>query len=153
MKYYNYDIVFAEIPAQTTLAINLADCPNRCPGCHSPWLQQQQGTELTTDTLSALIDYYHRAITCVCFMGGDNDHSAVVSLARFVAEKYEGLRRGWYSGCDELPADFPIGLFDYIKLGRYVQELGDLTQTGTNQRLYNILDGQMYPMTVAKGAK
>ena len=30
VRYYNFDIVFAEIPGETTLAINIANCPNRC---------------------------------------------------------------------------------------------------------------------------
>ncbi len=36
VRFCNYDVVFAEIPGETTLAINIAGCPNRCPGCHSP---------------------------------------------------------------------------------------------------------------------
>lgn len=40
VRYHNFDIVFAEIPDETTLAINITNCPNRCPGCHSPHLQR-----------------------------------------------------------------------------------------------------------------
>ena len=36
VRYHNFDVVFAEIPGETTLAINITNCPNRCPGCHSP---------------------------------------------------------------------------------------------------------------------
>ena len=36
LKYAGYDIVFQEIPDEVTLAISLTNCPNRCPGCHSP---------------------------------------------------------------------------------------------------------------------
>ena len=34
LRYTDYDIVFREIPDETTLAVNLAGCPNRCPGCN-----------------------------------------------------------------------------------------------------------------------
>ncbi|MEG2282023.1 MAG: anaerobic ribonucleoside-triphosphate reductase activating protein, partial [Rikenellaceae bacterium] len=71
LKYVNYDIVFQEIPDEVTLAINLSNCPNRCLGCHSPYLQQDIGEPLSEEVLSKLIDKYGSAITCVCFMGGD----------------------------------------------------------------------------------
>ena len=47
MKYYNYDVVFQEIPDETTLAINISNCPCRCPGCHSKFLWEDVGVELT----------------------------------------------------------------------------------------------------------
>ena len=34
VRFYNFDIVFAEIPDEVTLAINITGCPYRCPGCH-----------------------------------------------------------------------------------------------------------------------
>ena len=38
MKYVNESVVFAEIPDEVTLAINISNCPCRCPGCHSKFL-------------------------------------------------------------------------------------------------------------------
>ena len=55
VRYYNFDIVFAEIPGETTLAINIANCPNRCPGCHSPHLQADAGHVLDAAELRALL--------------------------------------------------------------------------------------------------
>lgn len=43
VRYHNFDIVFAEIPCETTLAINITNCPNRCRGCHSLHLQADMG--------------------------------------------------------------------------------------------------------------
>ena len=58
VRYYNFDIVFAEIPGETTLAINIANCPNRCPGCHSPHLQADAGHVLDAAELRALLERY-----------------------------------------------------------------------------------------------
>ena len=46
VRYHNFDVVFAEIPGETTLALNITGCPNRCPGCHSPHLQADEGRVL-----------------------------------------------------------------------------------------------------------
>ena len=81
VRYYNFDIVFAEIPGETTLAINIANCPNRCPGCHSPHLQADAGHVLDAAELRALLKKYGRSVTCVCFMGGD---AAPYRIARLV---------------------------------------------------------------------
>ena len=35
LKYANFDVVFQEVPDEVTLAINITNCPNQCPGCHS----------------------------------------------------------------------------------------------------------------------
>ena len=48
IKYVPEDtqVVFAEIPDEVSLAINISCCPHRCPGCHSPYLQKDYGVEL-----------------------------------------------------------------------------------------------------------
>ena len=48
IKYTDTQIVFSEIPDEITLAINISNCQNNCPGCHSPYLKQNIGKELTT---------------------------------------------------------------------------------------------------------
>lgn len=138
IRYYNFDIVFAEIPDQTTLAINITGCPNRCPGCHSPHLRQEIGCPLDEKELDRLLSQYARSITCVAFMGGDADPSGIALLAKHVKRYHPILQTGWYSGRDELPDDFPVHLFDYIKLGAWIESLGPLNAPTTNQRLYRI---------------
>ena len=52
LKYVNYDIVFQEFPDEVTLAINLSLCPNGCPGCHSAYLKEDIGEELTEENIT-----------------------------------------------------------------------------------------------------
>jgi len=70
LKYTEYDIVFQEIPDETTLAINISNCPYQCPGCHTPELQENVGKRLDMKVIARLLDKYS-TITCICFMGGD----------------------------------------------------------------------------------
>ena len=148
LRYHNFDVVFAEIPGEVTLALNLTGCPNRCPGCHSPHLQGEGGRPLDERELLALIDCYGRSVTCLCFMGGDAAPDEVARLAAVVRRAAPALRTGWYSGRPELPEGIRPGLFDYVKLGPWVEALGPLTAPTTNQRLYRIApDGTMSDIT------
>ncbi len=138
LKYYNYDIVFQEIPDEVTLAVNITNCPNRCKGCHSPHLQKDVGEELDEERIASFIDKYASAITCFCFMGGDADPLEVNRLARFIRVRYPELKTAWYSGCATLPESFDVQSFHYIKLGSYVEEWGTLKSETSNQHLFEI---------------
>jgi anaerobic ribonucleoside-triphosphate reductase activating protein len=138
LKYYNYDIVFQEIPDKVTLAINLSCCPNRCKGCHSPWLREDVGEELNEKTLDNIISKYINAINCVCFMGGDNNPKEIESLAKHIHNNYSNKTVGWYSGKDSLSQEVNQNNFNYIKIGSYKEEFGSLKNNKTNQRLYKI---------------
>ncbi len=149
MKFASYDIVFQEIPGEVTLALNLSGCPNHCKGCHSPHLQEDTGEELTESVLCALLNRYGNAITCVCFMGGDNSPDEVLELAQFVRRRgainraptnATTIKTAWYSGKSEIYENAQH-YFDYIKVGRYIDELGGLNSPTTNQRLYKISQG------------
>jgi len=136
LKYLNTDIVFQEIPNETTLAINLTKCPCRCPGCHSPWLWQDIGEELTISSLCGLIDVYRNSITCVCFMGGDTSPEEVQAMAVELKQLYSRYKVAWYSGRQHVPGNIDKQVFDYIKLGPYNAFLGPLSSPSTNQQLF-----------------
>ena len=144
LKYYNYDIVFQEIPDEVTLAVNITNCPHRCVGCHSPHLHQNIGIELNTAALDRLLDMYGKQITCVCFMGGDRQPKDVVALARYLRQ-HSHLKVAWYSGNDTLPHN--AKLFDYVKVGGYQEKLGGLRSRTTNQRLYRYTNGHSEDIT------
>lgn len=147
LKFWNYDIVFQEIPDETTLAINLTNCPNHCAECHSKHLWEDIGTELNEDTLAQLLEPYRQVITCVCFMGGDREPEAVDRLAAHIRREQAELKTAWYSGRQMLSPKVSICNFDYIKLGPYLPECGSLKSKTTNQRLYRIDSGELVDIT------
>jgi len=139
LRYHSYNIVFQEVPDEVTLAINLSNCPNGCKGCHSPNLQQDIGQELDDAVVESLLHKYGDAISCVCFMGGDAEPQAVQRLAAFIKNTTRTqLKTAWYSGKAKLPENFSCEHFDYIKLGPYVEKLGGLDASTTNQRFYKV---------------
>lgn len=146
IKYVTTEVVFREIPEETTLAINISNCPFHCKGCHSPELWEDIGKELTPSEFGDLLRQ-NEGITCVCFMGGSVKE--IVTLLKKVSElepireKLQHLRVGWYTGDNNLcsqvsPMDYFL-YFDYIKLGPYIKELGPINKETTNQRLYRIV--------------
>lgn len=132
IKYVQTEVVFSEIPDEITLAINISNCPHRCPGCHSAYLQQNVGEALTLDVLENLIKE-NNGITCVAFMGDGGDFNEIFLLGVFV--KNEGLKVALYTGAEDVPTRF-WEEFDYIKVGPYIEKLGPLNKETTNQRLY-----------------
>ena len=147
IKYYNSMVVFEEIPNEITLAINITNCPCHCKGCHSKFLWEDIGTELTFDELDKLIEK-NDGITCVCFMGGDNDPKYVNKLAKHIIEtKPDNIKVAWYSGRDLINENINLNYFDYIKIGHYDDNFGGLNKKTTNQKLYNIyFDKEDKPM-------
>ena len=136
LKCYSYDIVCQEIPDEVTLAVNISCCPNRCPGCHSPWLWENAGRPLDEALIEELMESYGSAITCFCFMGGDAAPEEIERMARWIHERWPQIRTGWYSGKDTLPAGFDSAVLDYLKLGPYIAELGGLKSPQTNQKFF-----------------
>lgn len=138
VKYYNVEVVFEEIPTEISLAINITNCQNRCPGCHSPYLQNDVGTELTNHELDNLIKA-SPGITCVVFMGEGNDIQTIEDLSSMVQHKYK-LKTALYSGREyDQIEDHVWNSFDYVKVGPYKKEFGPLNDPNTNQRLYRMI--------------
>lgn len=135
LKYVDTKIVFAEVPNEVTLAINISNCPCHCKGCHSSYLAEDIGTELTFEELLRLYSR-NAGVTCISFMGGDSDPAYINKLAEVLKEGELPVRTAWYSGRQELDKNINLENFDYIKLGPYMEEYGPLTRRGTNQRFY-----------------
>lgn len=137
IKYTNYNIVFKEVPDETTLAINISNCPHKCEECHSDYLRQNIGKLLTPDELDTIIKYFY-GITCICFMGGDANKKDINQLANYIKMNYPTLKVAWYSGDNTISSKIDIKNFDYIKIGEYNKEKGPLNSKTTNQIFYKV---------------
>lgn len=135
LKFTNYMVTFREVPDEISLCINISNCPNRCPGCHSKELWEDIGEELTNEKLCSLIEK-NKGITCVCFMGGDSDPKRVEELCKLVKTNFPALLTCWYSGKRECSID--LSYLNYLKLGPYIEQLGGLDHPTTNQRFYEV---------------
>lgn len=136
LKYVNTSVVFQEIPDEVTLAINISNCPCRCPGCHSKFLWTDTGQPLTESSLTEIISSYGGDITCIAFMGGDADPKEIDALATYIHRNYPGYHVAWYSGRVRISSEIDRNNFEYIKIGPYLKHLGSLKDKTTNQRLY-----------------
>lgn len=137
IKYVPEDtqVVFREIPDEITLAINVSNCQHHCEGCHSPYLREDIGEELTVEVLDKLLEK-NDGVSCVCFMGEGNDPEALHKLILHLKEKDKSLAVALYSGADDVTDEFYWENLDYIKIGHYNSECGPLDNENTNQRLY-----------------
>lgn len=148
IKFVDTKIVFQEVPDEVSLAINLSNCPCHCKGCHSPYLAEDIGDELTIERLTQLATEAN-GITCVAFMGGDSDTKRLNRLSKWVQDELD-LKVAWYSGRQELSPNIDLKNFDIIKLGPYIEELGGLNNPNTNQRMYKY--SELYSdITIGKG--
>ena len=146
LKYLNTQVTFAEVPDEITLCINITGCKNGCKNCHSSYLAQDIGTELTFNEVRKLIKK-NSGISCIALMGGDAEPDKVNTLASFITNHYNSIKTAWYSGRQELSDSIDLFNFDYIKLGPYKEEFGPLNSRTTNQRFYKVNGKELVDIT------
>ena len=126
LKHTGTQIVFQEVPGEVSLAINLSLCPHHCTDCHSPELQTDIGEVLNYKELERLIEPHKDEVSCIVFMGGDNDVWELYGCAKFVRQQFN-KKTCWYSGRDTISDRVPWHhAWDYIKLGHYDPACGGL---------------------------
>ena len=146
LKYLNTQVTFAEVPDEITLCINITGCKNGCKNCHSSYLAQDIGTELTFNEVRKLIKK-NSGISCIALMGGDAEPDKINTLASFIINHYGSIKVAWYSGRQELNNNIDLCNFDYIKLGPYKEEFGPLNSRTTNQRFYKVNGKELVDIT------
>ena len=129
-------VVLEEIPDRLTLAVEVSNCRGNCPGCHSPFLREDVGVELTAAVIDRLVaDNF--GVDCFLFLGEGRDPETLLALAAHVRSL--GLKAALYSGREDVE-DAVWAAFDYVKVGPYRAECGPLNARTTNQRLYRALE-------------
>ena len=139
----NYGITTAEIPGKTTFFLEIGNCLQNCPGCHSPHLSKEDSPYLDAFMVEQLIASHLRQypdVNAVLLMGGTTNKGVTLSeLKGIIARTYcnFGVPCGLYSGRDERLLDFVdwAGLY-WLKTGSYVEAKGGLESPATNQRFY-----------------
>lgn len=148
LKYLGYSIVFQEVPNEVTLAINISGCPHKCVGCHSKYLWEYKGNYISND-LDDLVAKYQGLITCVCFMGGDQNQDELTQLLIHI--KQSKLKTALYTGLDSLNNlnIKTLSNLDYCKIGRYNSSCGGIDNPNTNQKMFkwNLREGRWVDIT------
>lgn len=129
------DIVMEEIPHKVTLALEISNCQGNCIGCHSPFLREDIGEELTPEVIDRLIaDNF--GVNCVLLLGEGKDPETLREMARQIRQRHPDVETALYSGRVAVEDEL-FDLFDFVKVGPYIKEFGPLNNPGTNQRLYH----------------
>lgn len=140
----NTDITFNELPDKMAYAIELGACKQHCVGCHSPELQEEDAP-LTSllDILEEAQDAIDAGANAIVVMGGTNNkHITEESLIALLQDLSDIAPTGLYSGSENEERDKMIALeghCTWLKIGPYVDALGGLESTRTNQRFYRIM--------------
>lgn len=140
MLLHSHAITTSEVPGELALALNISGCPFSCTDCHTPELQNNVGLALTEELFLELLDE-NKGISVVCFMGGDTHKEELVGLLSLA--KSNGLKTCLYTGAQYVHPTV-LKLLDFLKVGKYISELGGLGSISTNQRFYYLKTGELW---------
>lgn len=138
MKYANYAVTMAEVPDEISLCISITGCDIQCKGCHSSYLWEEHGIDLTFTEIDSLVEK-NKGISCICLMGG-NDFEDLKALFSYIKQRHK-LKVAWYTGLSFVDDKITFSLvekLDYLKTGPYNEELGGLDKRESNQKFWKI---------------
>lgn len=148
IKYTEVRTTFAEIPCEINLCFSISNCAGVCANCHSPELRTNIGKDLLANIADEIKK--HRGISCICFLGEalkvKDSLTKWQKIVKYIHTYFPHLKVAIYSGRDNVEPEM-WELFDYIKIGPYIEELGPLGSPNTNQRLYKIENNEKIDIT------
>lgn len=141
LRYSSEEIVWQEVPGETSLAYTITGCPVGCKGCHSvdTW-PKGSGIPLSQAYFQQRLAQYQGLITCVLFLGGEWHLEELAVLLEL--SKKAGLKTCLYTGLEAVPDSLKRWL-DYLKTGPWIAELGGLDSPITNQRFMDVKSEQL----------
>lgn len=140
MQLAAHDIVFQEVPGEISLAFYISGCSLACDGCHSEMLWSKKGgVELTEQEFLSLLNRYGSMVSCVLFMGGEWHETDLIE--RLKLAKSLGYKTALYTGEESVSSEIERHL-DFLKVGRFIKDLGGLAFPNTNQKFISVLTGQ-----------
>lgn len=147
-------VTMTEIPNRLAVFFEVGNCTVHCKGCHSKHLwdtANRDNSDSLNDIMHYADRYYQMGANAILFMGGLR--SLNVPPSKFINEI---LRPLYEKGYD-------IGLYDggfwdslveeaswyckWIKVGPYIETLGGLDSTTTNQKFYEKIDDKWVDQT------
>lgn len=133
MRYYSSECPVLSATDGISYEISVCGCHFHCKNCQNPELQDfNNGEELTNNLLNNIIEdirkYYNKGlIDNIDIIGGeplDQNRSEFIAFLEIIKEKFPKLGIWIYTGyeIEDIP-DRILELSDYIKCGRYIEEL------------------------------
>ncbi len=136
MNYYDFQVVFQEVPGEISLCFTICGCPIRCKGCHSSHLwSEENGKLLTYKKFEQFLLQYDDFATCVLFMGGEWHEEELLKMLK-TAKKYM-YKTCLYTGQENVSTAIRNEL-NWIKTGKWIPELGGLNSKNTNQKFIDV---------------
>ncbi len=141
VPFVKLEVTFVDDPlCRISLALYVAGCKRRCPGCHNPQLQDPKNgkpEELETIQQMANPILLSGVVASVVFLGGDwaMYPEAYVQMARWARKKKLGTVLYTGDRIENLPQDV-CDASDFIKDGPYVKELPSVYPPSSNQRVF-----------------
>lgn len=147
-------ITLAEIPNRLAVYFEIGNCTLHCKGCHSKHLwdsMKDDCTDSLNDIMYYVDRYYETGANAILFMGGLRSSNVpplkfITCILRPLYEKgydiglYDG---GEWDGWIEKASRY----CKWVKVGPYIEKLGGLDNSTTNQRFYEKIDGKFVDKT------
>lgn len=133
-------ITLNEVPGHIAFYVDIGECNQRCPGCHSPhlWKYVPHKTSFE-DLMRKILDAKEEGADAVVLMGGTTNGLAEGSLKAIIQAISCVLPVALYSGSDNIGEDMKYLTktdLTWLKTGSYKKKLGGLRDPKTNQRFF-----------------
>lgn len=136
LRFVNEQIVWQEVPGETSLAYSISGCPLRCKGCHSSeYRNPKLGEVLTAEYFQRRLEQYRGLISCVVFFGGEWLPDLLQPL--LLQAQRAQLHTCLYSGFEVIPYSL-LAHLTYLKTGPWIAARGGLDNPNTNQRFIDL---------------